>query len=342
MPTTIPDPILSTWESSHPYVNCVFSRFNGGICRPTSGVISAAGATAYLLTVDGSSELNYDFVTVYDSAGTKLYMNTGDINQTVVIKSSSGLKVGMIVDDSANGWGFKITVRVCDGSCQAQYASKDWTNTYTTPVRDQMMCGSCWAFAAAEQLESDLLRVGAPYDKKWLSPQQMIDCESVSYGCDGGFLYSAMDYMVATGLADDSTYPYMNSAGTCQSKTIIAKAKGASQIPSSYVEIPYYTKDMVERNMKDYVVTEGVLAVHMDATALQTYISGILTTASVELNHAVQLVGFEGTGVVPYFKLRNQWGTSWGENGYFRVAYGTNVCGIATVGGIYIEHAYLV
>lgn len=53
--------------------------------------------------------------------------------------------------------------------------------TYTTPVKDQGYCGSCWAFSVTEQLESDSMRtLGTDYI---LSPQQLVSCDSSDAGC---------------------------------------------------------------------------------------------------------------------------------------------------------------
>merc|ERR1712066_20871 len=60
------------------------------------------------------------------------------------------------------------------------------------------------------------------------------------------------------------------------------------------------------------------------------YRGGVLTkkcTASAnKLDHCVQLVGYDKTANTPYWKVKNSWGTDWGEDGYIRLEYGSNKC----------------
>lgn len=58
----------------------------------------------------------------------------------------------------------------------------------------------------------------------------------------------------------------------------------------------------------------------------QTYTGGVLKgecKARADLmDHCVQLVGYDKTAAEPYWKVRNSWGTSWGEKGFIRLPYG--------------------
>jgi C1A family cysteine protease len=78
-----------------------------------------------------------------------------------------------------------------EGAVDATAGLIDWTGKFTTPVKDQGYCGSCWAFSATEQLESDAMRtLGASYV---LSPEQITQCATKAYGCDGGWTGVAYD-----------------------------------------------------------------------------------------------------------------------------------------------------
>lgn len=88
----------------------------------------------------------------------------------------------------------------------------DWEGKYTTPVKDQGYCGSCWAFSATEQIESDAMRtLGVSY---LLSPEQITQCDSLSSGCRGGWTETAYHYVkTAGGIETEANYPYTSYYG---------------------------------------------------------------------------------------------------------------------------------
>jgi C1A family cysteine protease len=71
--------------------------------------------------------------------------------------------------------------------------------------------------------------------------------------------------------------------------------------------------------------------VAVDASKWSSYKSGIFNNCNTSLNHGVLLVGYSGT----FWKIKNSWGTSWGESGYMRLAAPNNTCGICNGLAVY-------
>jgi C1A family cysteine protease len=194
----------------------------------------------------------------------------------------------------------------------------DWTGKYTTPVKDQGYCGSCWAFSATEQIESEAIRqLGVTY---LLSAEQITQCATGAFGCGGGWTETAYAYVKNFGgLEEESEYPYTSYKGvTGQCHDDKTKAK---------VTVTGFTTLKTESDMASYVQTTGPLSVCLDANGFNSYNGGIMTVCGKSVDHCVQAVGVDAsTG--GYWKVRNSWGAAWGEDGYIRLAYGKDTCAI--------------
>lgn len=194
----------------------------------------------------------------------------------------------------------------------------DWTNVYTTPVKDQGYCGSCWAFSATEQIESDTIR---QLKKSYvLSPAQITQCDTTSYGCSGGWTENAYNYVKKGGLETESNYPYSSTIYNGKTGTCAAVAS------KEVVGITAYYTVKGESTMASYVQATGPLSVCVDASTWSSYKSGIMSSCGKSVNHCVQAVGVDLTN--KYWKVRNSWATTWGESGHIRLSYGANTCAI--------------
>merc|ERR1712159_408139 len=74
----------------------------------------------------------------------------------------------------------------------------------------------------------------------------------------------------------------------------------------------------------------GPLSIAVDANGFSGYNGGVLRNPSCStsgLNHAINIVGY-GTAGLEYWMVRNSWGTTWGEEGYIRMARGDCECGL--------------
>lgn len=85
--------------------------------------------------------------------------------------------------------------------------------------------------------------------------------------------------------------------------------------------------------MPSQAVSNQPVVIALEANdAFNTYKSGIFQSPApcgTTINHAVLVVGFgKDSAGIPYWLIRNSWGSDWGESGYMRMRRGANVCGL--------------
>jgi len=200
--------------------------------------------------------------------------------------------------------------------------SFDWRDKgAVTPVYDQGQCGSCWAFSAMETIESYHFLAGKPMIN--LSAQQIVDCDTTSYGCNGGWTQHAFNYVESAGGLDTlSSYAYTAETGTCKFKSASIGAKVDSW--------SYVTQNDDENAMIQAAYQTGPLSICVDASSWQYYQGGVIQTCGRQVDHCVQLTGFSTQSGINAWNVRNSWGTDWGVNGYLYVARGNDVCAIGS------------
>jgi len=132
-----------------------------------------------------------------------------------------------------------------------------------SPVKDQGNCGSCWAFAAGAAYEHGYkLTYGSAKD---VSEQDLLSCGLNCSGenagsCSGGWEYRALDYMLCTGAASESAYPYSN-AGTTAEAACVSNPKSMSLAGWVRIGTSYPSDDVVKAAIATYgAVTTAVYA----------------------------------------------------------------------------------
>lgn len=209
----------------------------------------------------------------------------------------------------------------------------DWSlQGFTTDIKDQGVCGCCWAFSAAEAIESAAKMAG--YDLERLSAGQLCRCETADTGCNGGHPQNALDYVKTNGIDSYANDPYGDQVNDKQTESCRWDGHVAASI-SGYYQVPN-DLDSLAAALAQY----GPLSICINANPWPNQEGGpgwswtgiapwAAQCGADAADHCVQLVGYDKTASTPYWKLRNQWGDTWGEDGYVRLPYSDNNCGIS-------------
>jgi len=209
--------------------------------------------------------------------------------------------------------------------------SFDWrTKGAVTPVKDQGQCGSCWAFSTTGNVEAVWFLKTSKLVS--LSEQNLVDCDhecdpaspsDCDEGCNGGLMWNAFVYIIKRGIDTEDSYKYTARDGTCkQDKGVLgANITSWEKVATN------------EAQMAAYISSHGPIAVALNANPLQMYSKGILDPKSCnpkDLDHGVLIVGYGNESGKDFWIVKNSWGKSWGESGYFRLVRGKGACGINT------------
>ena len=192
-----------------------------------------------------------------------------------------------------------------------------WNDTgLLSPVKNQGQCGSCWAFSVTTALETFMRQRNYSVDR--LSEQELVDCSTKDYGCNGGMMHTAFDYIIENGgLYSNYDYEYVAKTQNCSKPLNITKVLGSNISKYNFV-IPNSVLDMKLSVLQNPVT----IAVDADNIYFRFYQDGVIDVpmnVSKTLNHAVLLIGYDYDENGEYWIIQNSWGKKWGINGFCKI-----------------------
>ena len=162
-----------------------------------------------------------------------------------------------------------------------------------------------------------------------LSEQQLVDCagDFDNHGCEGGLPSHAFEYiMYAGGLVTEDLYPYRAVDQQCQ---VSGLKLSVGVVGGSY------NVSLSEQDLRNHLFMVGPISIAFQVIAgFKDYKTGVYADTNckngpMDVNHAVLAVGYGSENGQDYWIIKNSWSAAWGDNGYFKMLRGSNMCGVA-------------
>merc|ERR1712107_586004 len=148
-----------------------------------------------------------------------------------------------------------------------------------------------------------------------LSEQQLVDCDTVDSACNGGLMDNGFAFAEKNAMCTEDSYSYTARKGTCKASSCTV---GLSQ--GSVTGYKDVSTDSEQALMSAVAQQPVSIAIEAVQSSFQSYSSGVLTAScGTKLDHGVLAVGYGSEAGTDYWKVKNSWGSSWGEQGYVRL-----------------------
>ena len=118
-----------------------------------------------------------------------------------------------------------------------------------------------------------------------LSEQQLVDCVTTDYGCDGGMAEDVFDFLAKNAQVLETEYPYTAKDGNCRVKgTKEVKATKTNRVP----------RGSVKGLMAAIQSGPTSVSVRASETPFRQYTGGIVNSSACgyQCNHAINAVGY--------------------------------------------------